>query len=71
MWKMAEPLAAGSPNECVQEGHLATRKVLCQTVTHVISKHLVGLAFEMQGLFIIAASVIGSLHHGNQHTQLI
>ena len=23
--KMTEPLAAGSPNECVKEGHLATR----------------------------------------------
>lgn len=27
MWKMAEPLAAGSLSECVQEGHLATRRV--------------------------------------------
>lgn len=41
MLKMAEPLAAGSLNECVEEGHLASRMapvrlLLCETSASVV-----------------------------------
>lgn len=43
----------------------------CHTVTYVRSKHLLWLPLENWGLFITAASFLGSSYHLNQYGQLI